>query len=148
GYFLRRGVYSWSPSKKTWIKLPFALPSGTTFADDFGDRGLRFVDLDGDGYDDILFSNEDGYAIYLFTNMKEGWSRKVKAGKRSDPDAVPMISRNGTNNGAWFHLRHLIVQNEDTAKKPDLIDRRSFNELLDPSEPAAKSPRASLRSIQ
>jgi hypothetical protein len=41
-----------------------------------------------------------------------------------------MIAHNGTNNGAWFHSKHLWVQNEDTAKMKDLVDRRSFEELL------------------
>ena len=41
-----------------------------------------------------------------------------------------LIVRGATNNGAWFHSKHLWVQNEDTAKMPNLVDRRSFEDLL------------------
>ena len=36
----------------------------------------------------------------------------------------------GTNAGAWVHSRHIWWQNESTDRMPDLVDRRSFNELL------------------
>ena len=48
----------------------------------------------------------------------------------------------GTNNGAWVHSQHLWWQNESTDRLPDLVDRRSFNELLAKVEPRAKSPAA------
>ncbi len=102
-------------------KLPFKLPTTS---------GLRFLDLDGDGKLDIIFSNEKEYGIYLFENMEKGWSRKVMAGKRGDKDALPMISRNGTNNGFWVHSGHLWWANEDTALLKDHVDRRSIKELL------------------
>src|SRR5262249_25720630 len=62
-------------------RLAFGLPAGIKATFDLKDHGLRFIDLDGDGYDDIVFSNEQGYGVYLFKDMKEGWSRKVIAGK-------------------------------------------------------------------
>src|SRR5262249_23075379 len=54
----------------------------------------------------------------------------------------------GTNNGFFVHSRSLWWQNEDTAKLPNLVDRRSFNDLLKDVEPRGKSPEASLRSIR
>ena len=30
------------------------------------DAGLRFVDLNGDGFDDVLFSNSERYSIHLW----------------------------------------------------------------------------------
>ncbi len=30
------------------------------------DAGLRFVDIDEDGYVDVVFSNDQDYGIYLF----------------------------------------------------------------------------------
>ena len=46
-----------------------------------GDNGLRFVDLNGDGFDDIFQSNDAGYAIHLWAGKvsadlgwKRGWS--------------------------------------------------------------------------
>ncbi len=112
------------------------------------DAGLRFVDLDEDGFDDIVFSNDDGYAIYLFDSMETGWSRKVMAGKAKDSNALPKIVHDGMNNGFWVHSRHLWWQNEDTASLPDHVDRRSFNDLLKDVEPRGKSPEASRASIR
>ena len=90
---------------------------------------LRFVDLNGDGHPDIVFSNDEKWSIYVFKDMKSGWE-KVAGGKQVEEGAIPMIARNGTNNGAWFHSKHLWVQNEDTAKMPNLVDRRTFEQLL------------------
>lgn len=110
---------------------PFSLPRGAKLVDPNGnDAGLRFIDLDGDGRLDIIFSNEKEYGIYLFKDLKEGWSRKVMAGKAGDKDALPMISRNGTNNGFWVHSGSLWWSNEDTVLLKDYVDRRSIKELL------------------
>src|SRR5438132_3777497 len=108
------------------------------------DSGLRFIDINEDGYDDVIFSNEERYSLHLFTSMEKGWSQQVLAGRRGDKDELPLIARRGTNNGAWFHSRHLWVQNEDTSLLQNLVDRRSFNDLLVNIEPAAKSAEASL----
>ncbi len=112
-------------------RMPFSLPPGARLADADGkDAGLRFLDLDGDGKLDLIFSNEKEYGIYLFVDMKTGWSKKVMAGKRDDKDALPMISRNGTNNGFWVHSGNLWWSNEDTVLLKDHVDRRSIKELL------------------
>ncbi|GIW81412.1 MAG: hypothetical protein KatS3mg105_3219 [Gemmatales bacterium] len=146
----QQAVFRWSPKKKTWQKLPFALPKGTTIVDAKGrDAGLRFVDVNEDGFDDVLFSNEHYYSLHLFASLEAGWSKQLMAGKQGEPNALPMFVRNGTDNGAWFHSRHLWVQNEDTALLPNLVDRRSFNTLLANDEmPPPKSPTASLKSIR
>ncbi len=145
----QQAVFQWSPEQRRWNRLGFNLPPGARFVDGQGkDAGLRFVDLNSDLRDDVLFSNENGYGVYLFTSMQHGWSQKVSAGKPGDPGAVPMISRHGTNNGAWFHSRHLWVQNENTALLKNLVDRRSYNELAQGVEPEAKTAEASWRSIQ
>jgi len=142
-YYLERGI------GKARARLPFSLPTGAKIVSFTGeDRGLRFIDLDGDGKLDIIFSNEKEYGIYLFNDMKTGWSRKVMAGKRSDPDALPMISRNGTNNGFWVHSGSLWWANEDTVLLKDHVDRRSINDLLKNVEPQALSPEASLKAIK
>jgi putative membrane-bound dehydrogenase-like protein len=111
--------------------------------------GTRFVDIDEDGHDDIVFSNDREYGVYLWESEEKGWSRRVMAGKAGEPGALPMIVRgDGTNNGFFVHSRSLWWQNEDTAKLPDLVDRRSFNDLLKNVEPRGKSPKASLDSIR
>jgi putative membrane-bound dehydrogenase-like protein len=129
-------------------KLKFALPPGVKLGNPSSDSGLRFIDLDGDGFDDVVFSNEKEYGIYLFTDMKHGWSRKVMAGKQGEPGALPPIAINGKNNGFFVHGRSLYWQNENTNLNKDHIDKRSFNELLQNEEPKAKSPEESLKSIQ
>lgn len=157
-------IFQWSPQKKAWQKLPFTFPKGAYATDGFNtDGGMRFVDIDEDGHDDVVFStnghfeifpNENEYGIYIFADMQKGWSRKVIAGKQGAISALPLIARNlkfqgdGTNNGFWVHSRHLWWQNENTSHLPNLVDRRSFNDLLINVEPTAKSPEASLASIR
>jgi putative membrane-bound dehydrogenase-like protein len=179
-WIARQGVFAWKPEKKSWTRLPFTLPPETEIVDGRGrDGGLRFVDVNEDGHDDIVFSNEDRYGLYLFTSMDKGWSQQVLAGRRGPGTGIglrggaetetlafspalaatptptplaplPMITRRGTNNGAWFHSRHMWVQNEDTPllNRKSLVDRRSFNDLLINLDPTARSPEASLHSWQ
>jgi putative membrane-bound dehydrogenase-like protein len=137
-------------SKETgkYVKAPFTLPPGARLAGPDKDHGLRLIDLDEDGYVDVVFSNEEEHGIYLFNDLEKGWSRKVMAGKAGEPGALPMISRNGTNNGFFVHSRSLWWQNESTNLLRDHVDRRSFNELLMSVEPTARTPDASLRSIR
>lgn len=134
------GIYRRDGS--SWERLSIKLPEAVAL-----DAGLRFVDIDGDGRDDVLYSNEERYSLHLWTSIEKGWDRKVLSGKRSDAGALPMISRKGTDNGAWFHSRTLFVQNEDTNLLKDLVDRRTFNELLAEVEPGPRSPEASLNSL-
>jgi putative membrane-bound dehydrogenase-like protein len=126
-----------------------SLPPGARLLDEKGrDAGLRFVDLDEDGQLDVVFSNDEEYGVYLFDSMEKGWARKVIAGKAGEPGALPKIVRDGTNNGFFVHSRSLWWQNEDTSKLPNMVDRRTFNDLLKDVEPRGKSPEASLRSIR
>ncbi|HEY1378654.1 MAG TPA: PVC-type heme-binding CxxCH protein [Gemmataceae bacterium] len=145
----RAGVFAWSAAEAAWKRLPFGLPSGAPIVDAPGrDAGLRLVDIDGDGHPDVIWSNETSFGLYLFADMKTGWSRKVLSGKPGDANALPLISRNGTDNGAWFHSRHLWVQNENTALLKDHVDRRAFNDLLSAIDPPAKSPAESLHMLR
>jgi putative membrane-bound dehydrogenase-like protein len=143
----QQAIFAWSPERKSWNKLPFALPDSIVTADG-RDNGLRFADVDEDGRDDVLISNEKGFSLNLFTSMEKGWDRKVMAGDRSADNALPIIARAGSTNGAWIHSRNLWVQNEQTDKLQDHVDRRSFNDLLQSTEPTAKSAEASLHSIR
>lgn len=112
------------------------LPAGVRYVDGQGrDAGLRFVDVNDDGFDDVIFSNGERYSLHLWKDDPEGWSIKVIEGERGKDGGVgpviPMIVRpDGTNNGAWFHSRHMWVQNEDTNRLPDLVDRLSFEDML------------------
>jgi hypothetical protein len=130
----QNAVFRYQPQTRSWARLAIRLPGKATIVDDQGrDAGLRFVDLDEDGFADLIFSNADGYSAHLFNGIEEGWSREMLAGRRGERAAaeeLPMIVRaDGTNNGAWFNYRRMWVQNEQTGKAPDLpdhVDSRSF----------------------
>ncbi len=151
----QNAVFAWSAAEKKWNRLAYGLPAGTSIVDAQGrDNGLRFVDVNGDGFADVLFSNPERFSLHifrprLFLGFAAGWSREVASGKPGDANAIPMIVRDGPhrNNGAWFHSDSMWVQNEDTAKMPDLVDRRSFKELLAWGLTPPKSPQDSLNSI-
>jgi putative membrane-bound dehydrogenase-like protein len=135
------------------------------------DAGLRSVDFDEDGRLDIVFSNDGHYGIYLFDSMRWGWVHRAIAGRAGETGSLPPIVRVGgtawlsrldrkleyiqagtpqfvSDNGFWVHSRHLWWQNEDTAKLPDLVDRRSFNELLKDVPPAGKTAEAARKAIR
>ena len=145
----QNAAFSWNEQTESWRLLPFRLPPDTALVDAEGrDAGLRFADIDEDGFDDVVFSNEQRCSLHLFSSMDKGWSRQVHAGKRGDEGALPMIARQGANNGAWFHSRHMWVQNEDTNRMPNLVDRRSFDDLTKDIAPRPKTPDASRRAIE
>jgi putative membrane-bound dehydrogenase-like protein len=154
----QNAVFTWSDEETSWKRLPYALPPGSAIVNEQGrDNGLRFVDLNHDGFDDVLFSNEKAYSVHLFVPMENrnvdwllGWTQEFRSGKRGDPDEVPMIVRGGEhpNNGVWFKRSTMWVQNEDTAHLPDQVDRRPFEALLTESGPPPKSPAESLAAIR
>jgi putative membrane-bound dehydrogenase-like protein len=154
----QRTMFSWADAEKTWKKLPVSLPRGVVFVDEQGrDNGVRFADINGDGFDDLLLSNESEYAIHLYIatpranlGWEKGWSYQARAGKRGDATEFPMFVRSGEirNNGAWFHSGQLWVQNEDVAHMPDKVDRRSFKNLLVGNESPPKSPADALASMR
>ena len=162
----RNDVFRWAPERGGWEKLPFALPAGARIVDGRAwngglrietpgaDAGLRFLDLDEDGRDDVIVSNDEGSAVALFVSMTEGWARPVSSARRNEGGAIPpFVSRDArsgrfVDRGAWVHSRHIWWQNEDTAGLHDLVDRRAFADLLKDAEPRARSPEASRRSIR
>ena len=125
----KRAIVRWDTEDEMWRPSMAIMPE--PIVDELGrDAGLRLVDLNRDGHDDLVFSDESRFAVHLFDSPKTGWSRRVRSGWRSDTDSIPMIVRQGTNNGAWFAERHMWVQNEDTHRLPDGVDRRTFAELM------------------
>jgi putative membrane-bound dehydrogenase-like protein len=59
-----------------------------------------------------------------------------------------IVRADGSDNGFFVHSRHLWWQNEETAALTDLVDRRSFAQVLGNQEPGPKPPAAALRSLQ
>ena len=116
-----------------WKDLGYAIPDAwRLFPSDWRltDSGLRFIDLNQDGQEDVVASDGSRFGAWLFDSPETGWARLLRKGQRSDEGAIPPVARGGRNNGAWFQKDTLWVQNEDTARLPDLVDRVTFSDLL------------------
>ncbi|MEX2175575.1 MAG: PVC-type heme-binding CxxCH protein [Pirellulaceae bacterium] len=115
---------------------PFNLPKRSDLDFRGLDTGLRLIDINGDGKLDCLFSNHERYWLYLFKDMKEGWSIRVfdvergKDNASGAPAIPPFVRADGTNNGAWFHSGALWLQNEETWRLPDNVFKLTFKEML------------------
>ncbi|MGV3774132.1 MAG: PVC-type heme-binding CxxCH protein, partial [Verrucomicrobiales bacterium] len=150
------GLRSWNENEKSWKPMKFQMPAGISIATEKGgDAGLRFVDFNKDGYDDIVFSNQEKFGLWLyvpelFLGFQQGWSREVIHGRRGEKPEIPMIVRGGDQpeNGSWFARDYMWVQNEDTATLPDLVDRVAYSDLLNGFQPPPLKPEASLKSIE
>jgi len=146
-------IQRWNPTSKTWAKAGFALPDGVRLTDDSGrDAGLRFVDLNGDGFDDILFSNPQRHAIHLWSKSvrldlgwTRGWSQFVRAGERigaaKEPPSVVGASVRAQNG-------QLIITRPEIDGKPATMERRSLKELIAFDMPPPKSPEEALASFR
>lgn len=142
----QNAVFEWSPEAKTWKRLPYSVPAPFVDADG-RDAGLRFVDLNGDGFDDALFSGADGFSVHFFVpvekkgvDWKLGWSLEMRAGKRGEPGEIPLIAGHG--DAVKFADGAMIV----TAKKDE--QRIPFDDLLRDPLPEPKSPEDSLASME
>src|SRR5207248_2850498 len=93
-------ILSWETKAADWKALPFSLPGGIALpGSELDYSGLRFVDIDEDGYDDIVFSNAERFGVYLFNDMQTGWSRVVLEGTRPAPEASGRREPAGGNEG-------------------------------------------------
>ncbi|MCC6233175.1 MAG: c-type cytochrome [Verrucomicrobiales bacterium] len=168
----QQAIFEWDAAAARWKRSEAVLPPGVRIVDADGrDAGTRFADINEDGFDDLVFSNEERFGVWLYQKeyylgWSRGWTRKALAGERhrpsdpaaggkppwveTPPDEIPPFVRPGPHphNGAWIHSRQLWVQNEHTAHLPDLVDRRSFDDLLRGVLPPALSPEESRRRIQ
>ncbi len=136
--------------------LPAPLPAGVELNDPQGrDNGVRLVDLNGDGHDDLVFSNAKAYGVYLYNaiekknvDWKKGWTMVMREGKAGDGSSLPQIVRaDGTDNGVWFKHGAMWVQNEDTGALPEKAHRIPYAELLRQPAPPPRSPEESLKCI-
>ena len=146
-------IQRWDPTNKTWTKADYALPTGMSLVDDAGkDAGLRFVDLNGDGFDDVLFSNPKSYAIHLWTKQVRpdlgwvrGWSQFVRAGTRTEAAHEPPSLV-----GAEVRMEKglLIVTRPAGDGRPATVERRSLQALIAFDMPPPKSPAEALASFR
>lgn len=141
------------PAAGGWSKSDFALPEGVMLNDAAGqDAGLRFVDLNGDGHDDVLFANADRFAIHLWTKNVQphlgwtrGWSQFVRAGGRTGAANEPpslvgstVKLRDGTLEVSW----------PASGAEPARTQRLSAKALIAFDMPPPKSPAEALASFR
>ncbi len=70
-------------TNRSYRPLTWTLPRGVRFVSPKGgDAGLRFVDVDGDGFDDCLFSDGQRYSLHLFESIDTGWTQEVISASR------------------------------------------------------------------
>lgn len=146
-------IQRWNPTSKTWANADFALPADVALVDNGGrDAGLRFVDLNDDGFDDILFSNPQRYAIYLWSKTvrldlgwTRGWSQFVRAGERTGAAKEPpsLVGAEVRSEGG-----QLIITRSAGDGKPATVERRSLRELIAFDMPPPKSPAEALASFR
>lgn len=128
----QHAIFAFDAASDSWKQTDRKLPAGVTIVDSQGrDAGLRFVDIDNDDRDDVMFSNDDRFALYLFDKTNDTWTEEIFDEKR-DGDGVelPRIVREGTNNGSWFINGRMFVQNEYTGSLKDHAIILSFDEIL------------------
>ena len=141
-FYFRRSI--------SWVRpLPpnVALPLGVTLKNAAGrDNGVRFVDLNGDGCDDIVFSNSQRYGVYLFNpnenkkyDWRVGWTFVMREGQAGDGNAIPpIVNADGTSTGVTF---------KDKAMRLPDGRRISFEELVMQAGPPPRTPEESLKAM-
>jgi len=139
-----------------WIPADFGLPPGCApFDARGGDNGLRFADLNGDGYDDVIQSNDAGYVVYLWAGVvranlgwKRGWPHLVAKGAAGPKAEVLPFVKEGRDYGAWFHRGSIVWQNEDVSTPESESVSRTFQEIIAFDIPPLKSPQDALGALR
>ena len=107
------------------------------------DAGVWRVDLDGDGHEDLVVSNDAGYGVYLFVPPEKaseglgwmaGWTRVMREGQPGDDAALPLLI--GTD-----------VTFADGLMQAGGV-RMTYDELLRVPGPKPRSPEESLRAMR
>lgn len=108
-------IFRFSKEEGCWVPSSVIWPQQAWIVDAQGqDAGFRLVDLNEDGFDDVLFSNAQFYSLALWNKVKgDGWSSTVVARAREESEFPMVVRTGGSNNGVWFHDGFLCIQNED-----------------------------------
>ncbi len=118
------------------------LPDGVTLKDAQGrDNGVRFVDINGDGQEDIVFSNHERYGVYLYNDVERknlgwtiGWPHVIREGRAGDTNALPLT----TGKDVTF---------KDGAMWVKGVKTMTYAELCRPPAPPARTPQESLKAL-
>ncbi len=141
-------VETWNIERKAWEKAGYQLPEGVrTRLPDGSDAGLRWVDLNGDGFLDVLFSNPERFAVHLWNKDVKphlgwtlGWSQFVKEGVRSgETDEPPSL----VDARVWESNGELIVERPGSA-----AIRVATSRLIAFDTPPPKSPDEALSAFR
>lgn len=132
----------WAKKYSGWVQIDDGLPASIVDAEG-RDCGVRFADIDLDGFDDLIVSNESQSGIHLYDSESQGLTRAIEGGHN-----IPLLVRQGKNHGSWVAGRSVWWQNETTSTLSDGVDRRSFAELLGGTQPQPRSPEHSLKSLR
>lgn len=125
------GVHLWSHKDQDWRRAEFSMPIAANRNDPYGaGRGIRFVDIDGDGDEDLIFSDATSYEVRLFEDDRSGWSRVLIDGKTTPEGPVPPILLHGGNSGVWFRRGEMLQVNEFTANQKDHLVVRKFSDWM------------------
>lgn len=146
-------IQHWNPDTSTWEKANFNLPDEVRFIEEPGpDAGLHFIDLNGDGFEDILFANPERFAIYLWTKNVQphlgwtrGWTQFVRAGERKGNASEPP---NLTGAELRVEGGGLVIIRHDPNTATPQVERRSLKALIAAESPPSLAPEDALGTFQ
>ena len=103
--------------------------------------GALWADLNEDGHEDLMVSNAQGYAVYLFNPVEKknvqwarGWTNVLREGRAGDANSLPSLD------GARWEKGELVTADGRT--------RVARAELLRVPGPAPLSPEESLKTMR
>ena len=128
-----------------WKPADLALPPEVDAAPD-RDTGLRFLDVNGDGFDDVVFSTPDRHAVYLWnTEVKAGlgwtagWPHLVREGRREGTPHEPPVLLGASAR---------VENGELIAVRPEGTARIRLRDLLAFTPPPPRSPAEALAAFR